>query len=140
MRRSKSIEKLLDRDHTLVAIETDDAQAIIKKFHANAEYSGAATYIWESGNALVRSGMQRTSIPNTASFEGALDYIDSRPCYGIYVFSGVSEQIESYDIVRFLAALADADTKNSPVLIFIDSRVPKHPKLKGKLAKIRYKT
>jgi hypothetical protein len=132
------IQRLVDSNFRLAAIETRDKARIIGLFRALSRATGKAVYCWSAEEGLYRLDAEHVSIPQTRRLAGALDYIESSIHYGIYLLPGINAPLRQPEITNAVRRAATGSDRVQRLVVMVDKALELPTALAPVTARLRH--
>lgn len=137
MAKSGTVQTIIDKELPLAAIDAVDTGRALELFHRSSLETGSATYLWEEGFGLFRTGMHHLPLPNTKDLRGALSFIRSTIHFGVYVFPNATAQLHEERNVEAIRKLSE-NSHCRRLMVFIDEKIKMPQELKSMSVKVRH--
>lgn len=118
------LEKLLDSDYRIIAMESYEVDHVCELFLELSRRSNKPFYLAQPEQALFRLGASHISIPKTKLPEELIEHIESNQHFGIYILRSYTEILEDEDIVEDLINIALGDTHKIVVMVAEHIKLP----------------
>jgi hypothetical protein len=103
----KNLEKIIDSDYRVAAVETTDPLELTAYMKRLTLTTGRAVYDWSAEHGLYRLGIEHIFIPRTRAPVDVLSYITSSRHYGIYLLRDFNETLQRPAVERQLLKLIE---------------------------------
>jgi len=130
MLRIEEIERLLDENHRLLILDTEDPEGAVAWFQDLDRSTGRACYRWVARDGLRRLSADHIQIPETFRLGDALDYIHSRRQFGVFLFPELGGLIKDLDIQAKIQRHVISEGEPPRIIILYGT----HPTLPVRLA------
>lgn len=107
MEERQSLEQVINSDHRIVVLNTDNSDHYVGLFKRLTLTTGRAVYDWNAEHGLYRLGIEHIFIPRTRAPVDVLSYIASSRHYGIYLLRGFEDALGKPAVERQLQKLAE---------------------------------
>jgi hypothetical protein len=125
--RYSTLEKLVNTQFNLIAVETQQASTILDTFREYSNLKGEAVYVWKKNIGLYRQDLSHVKIPQTATVQQALNYIQKHQQDSIFIFTDFAEQLDNILVNNALFNFSKTQTKK---LFLLDEQLDLPEKFK----------
>ena len=124
------LEMALSAGHNALDLHCDNTALLRDELLRYNDFTSRACYVWEPGRGLSRIDMPHIVVPNTASFEQALQHIVSRPHFAVYLFENLRDEFKIVSTWALLRRLVADRSPQRKLLVFGGQglNVPEHMK------------
>ncbi len=124
------LETALNAGHNALDMRCDDLPLLRDELLRYNDFTSRACYRWVAGSGLTRIDMPHITVPNTGSFEQALQHLISRPHFAIYLFEDLRDEFKVVSTWQLLRRLVADRSPQRKLLIFAGQglQVPDHMK------------
>lgn len=124
------LEMALSAGHNALDLHCDQTAVLRDELIRYNDFTSRACYVWQPGQGLSRIDMPHIVVPNTASFEQALQHIVNRPHFAIYLFENLCDEFKIVSTWALLRRLVADRSPQRKLLVFGGNglSVPEHMK------------
>lgn len=124
------LEMALSAGHNALDLRCDSSAVLRDELIRYNDFTSRACYVWEPRRGLSRIDMPHIVVPNTGSFEQALQHIANRPHFAIYLFENLRDEFKSVTTWAILRRLVADRSPQRKLLVFGGQgvNVPDHMK------------
>ena len=124
------LEMALSAGHNALDLHCEDTAVLRDELVRYNDFTSRACYVWEPGRGLSRIDMPHIVVPNTGSFEQALQHLVSRPHFAVYLFENLHDEFKSTATWTLLRRLVADRSPQRKLLVFGGKglNVPEHMK------------
>lgn len=138
MEATRIIQRVLDSNYHLAAIETDESDRLIALFKRLTLTTGRAVYQWSADAGLYRLGVEHIFIPRTRAPADVLAYVSASRHYGIYLLQDFDNALGKASIQRMLDDIAGLDDGVKRLVILVGPSISIPESLRTRVAFIRH--
>jgi len=138
MEATRIIQRVLDSNYHLAAIETDDSDRLIALFKRVTLTTGRAVYHWSADAGLYRLGVEHIFIPRTRTPADVLAYVSASRHYGVYLLQNFDTALHKASVQRLLDEIAGLDDGVKRLVILVGPRIDIPEGLRKRVAFIRH--
>jgi len=131
----KMIEKLMDTNFRLYAIESKNPLSIKQNYKLLSAFIGLSVYIWEAKKGLYLSDLPQVVLPITKTAQQVLNYIHGDHFPAIYVLIGFSDYVSNLDIEQDIINTTQCENIKRSV-VMVDAKLS----LSSRLSKYTFET
>jgi len=128
--RCSTLEKLLQTQFNLIAIENKQPSVILDTFRQYNSLTGTPVYIWNKESGLYRLNMSNVKLPQSKTIQQVINYFLKHKQNSLFIFSGFSEQLNNSFVENSIVDIAK-DKKNTKKIIIVDTKLDLSEKFKG---------
>lgn len=124
------LEMALSAGHNALDLRCDQPDLLREELVRYNDFTSRACYVWVPNSGLSRIDMPHIVVPNTKSFEQALQHIVNRPHFAIYLFENLRDEFKIVSTWALLRRLVADRSPQRKLLVFGGSglNVPEHMK------------
>jgi hypothetical protein len=128
--RCSTLEKLLQTQFNLIAVENKQPSAVLDTFRQYNSLTGTPVYIWNKKTGLYRLNLSNVNIPQTKTVQQVINYVLKHKQNSLFIFTSFSEQLKNSFVENSLVNIAK-DKENTKKIIIIDKKLDLSEKFTG---------
>ena len=138
MDATRTLQKLIDSDYRIAALDTPEVDRLLGVFKRLTLTTGRAVYDWTPDSGLYRLGIEHIFIPRTRTPSDVIAYVASSRHYGIYLLRDFHEPLARSSVQDMMLRVADAEDSVRRLIILVGQELEIPEGLRGKVAMIRH--
>lgn len=138
MEATRTIERVIDSNYRLAALETKEPDRLVALFKRLTLTTGRAIYHWSPDSGLYRLGVDHILIPRTRAPADVLSYVNASRHYGIYLLERFDDALPKQSVRRVLAEICERDDDVRRLVVLVGERLELPDELRGRIAAIRH--
>ena len=121
----QQLEKIIEKGHRLITIDTNEVSRVCDLLLELSRFSTKPYYMAQPKQAMYRFGFSHISIPRTQVANNLIEHIENSKHFGIFILRDYSGILDDDEIVKKLIKIATADTHKIIIMVAENTELPK---------------